>query len=202
MGNEAKGFWVRFSADGIPAWFGPAHIDGAEWVDGVTYDLLITHRRTDQGDWVVRDPVKVEPPDPAQIEAERQAALEAERAAALARVKNMTAAARNMVFTDLPGQDAIYLQKRVEAGRYLAEKPKALDGFPFLAAEVGVTAPDAYQLAQLWLNRGHMFEVIGAMTEGARLTATNAIAAARKIEELGQAEAAFAAALVKMGVAQ
>ena len=75
------GFWVRFTDDGIPAWFGPAWVEGAEFVEGVTAETLITHRRVD-GAWQLRPP----PPEPtpediARYEAER-AAAEAETVAA------------------------------------------------------------------------------------------------------------------------
>jgi hypothetical protein len=67
------GLWVRFTDDGIPAWFGPAWVEGAEWVEGIAPETLITHRRVD-GVWTLREPEP--PPSPEDI-----ATMEAERAA-------------------------------------------------------------------------------------------------------------------------
>jgi hypothetical protein len=73
------GLWVRFTADGIPAWFGPAWVDGAEFVEGVPAETLITHRRVD-GKWLPREPVPQLPapevppedsaPEPVDLKAE------------------------------------------------------------------------------------------------------------------------------------
>jgi hypothetical protein len=63
------GLWVRFTDDGIPAWFGPAWVDGAEFVEGVTGETLITHRRVD-GEWVLREPVKPTDPEPPEPDPE------------------------------------------------------------------------------------------------------------------------------------
>jgi hypothetical protein len=73
------GLWVRFTDDGIPAWFGPAWVDGAEFVEGVTGETLITHRRVD-GEWVLRDPQ----PQPTPEEIEALAKAQAADAAAFA----------------------------------------------------------------------------------------------------------------------
>ena len=67
--------WVRFTDDGIPAWFGPAWVDGAEFVEGVPAETLITHRRVD-GEWVLREPGPPAEPEPPQI---NPAALEEAR---------------------------------------------------------------------------------------------------------------------------
>lgn len=52
------------------------------------------------------------------------------------------------------GQEQIHRAKKEEAVAYLAlpEEPENLIDFPLLSGEVGITAPDAYSLAQLWLN--------------------------------------------------
>ena len=65
----------------------------------------------------------------------------------------------------------IYLAKEAEAVRYLAETPATLDGYPMLAAEVGITAPTAYELAQLWVNMSDLWRGIAAQIETARLGA-------------------------------
>ncbi len=105
--------------------------------------------------------------------------------------------ARLKIYTELPGQDAIYLQKRVEATRYLAlpEEPKDLGGFFFLPREVGITADTAYELSQIWLNRGYFFEFYGSLTEGLRAQAEKDILDAASIDEVRQAERTFMASI-------
>lgn len=72
------GHWARFTEDGKAAWFGPAWVEGAEFVEGVDADTLITHRRVD-GAWIPREPEPVAEPTPEEIaamaEADWQAAL-------------------------------------------------------------------------------------------------------------------------------
>ncbi len=82
--------WVRFDDQGQAAWFGPAQVAGAEWVDGVDVDTLLTCRRTPAGDWVLRDPVPVEAYEPTVeeiAEAERLAERAAEGARKLAGIE-------------------------------------------------------------------------------------------------------------------
>ena len=72
--------WVRFTADGIPAWFGPAPVEGAERVEGVDEETLLTCRRVG-GKWVAREPVVPAPPTPEEIEAAQAERLQASRQA-------------------------------------------------------------------------------------------------------------------------
>ena len=71
-----QGYWVRFTTDGTPEWFGVDQIDGAEWVAGVDRETLVTRRRVN-GKWVDRLPEPEAKPDPAALEAEYQEALAA-----------------------------------------------------------------------------------------------------------------------------
>lgn len=134
------------------------------------------------------DGVWVERSTPAQKP--RSAKENAEQAAGLLRRARSDIAAeinasigriRLRLVTDIPGQEALYLEKRTEAVAYVAEtaqggEPADLADYPLLAAEVGVTAPDAWQLAQLWLNRAELFRRVGATTEGLRQRALADIA--------------------------
>lgn len=104
--------------------------------------------------------------------------------AARDRVNAAAGRARLALVTDIPGQQAIYQAKEAEARAWMAALPLTLTDYPLLAAEVGITAPNAAQLAQLWLNMGHMFRAAAAQSEGARMTALAAIDAAKTPEEL------------------
>lgn len=118
--------------------------------------------------------------DQAAIEAREAADLATAKARAIAGINARAGQQRLALITDLPGQDMIYLAKEAEALRYLAETPEPADlsSYPLIAAEVGITAPDAYQIAQIWAQLGAMWRQVAAQIEGARLGAINAITAA------------------------
>lgn len=113
-----------------------------------------------------------------QIEVPEVVPMDRVKARAVARINNAASDLRGQYITVIPGQEMIYLAKEAEAVRYLAETPETLDGFPMLAAEVGVTAPTAYELAQLWANMSALWRQVAAQIETARLTAIYAIEAA------------------------
>ncbi|MER2508604.1 hypothetical protein [Amaricoccus sp.] len=128
-----------------------------------------------------------------------------ERAAAIARVNARAGALRGRVVTVIPGQEMIYLEKASEARRYLAaypapeDIPGALDadpatGFPFLCAELGITADDPHALALIWIGGASLFRQIGAAIETIRLGAVAAIEAAASPVGIAAAEAAAEAA--------
>lgn len=91
---------------------------------------------------------------------------------------------RGQFVTELPGQDMIYIAKEAEALSYLAQPDPVLDGYPLLAAEVGITAPSAHELAQIWANMGMLWRMAAAQIEGLRMATLNAISAAQSIDEL------------------
>jgi hypothetical protein len=114
--------------------------------------------------------------------------LEPARIRAMATLSGWIASARAQLITDLPGQDMVYLAKEAEARAWVAEATPDIAHFPLLAAEVGLTAPDADQLAQLWLNMAALWRSTAAQLEALRLSAQAAISAA-------ESEAGIAAAL-------
>lgn len=111
------------------------------------------------------------------------------KAMAVHQVNQMVAAARVQYITDLPGQDAIYDAKRKEAVDFLALDPTPSDtiGFPFLTQEAGITAPTAYELAQLWVNLSDLWIPTAAQMEGLRNAANTTIAAATTRAEIDTA---------------
>jgi hypothetical protein len=104
--------------------------------------------------------------------------LEPIKAAYLERIRREVSVRRSLYITDLVGQDMVYLRKEAEAVAYLAEAAPDLGNYPMLAAEVGVTAETAHQVAQIWLYMSQAWQGIAARLEGLRLVAGNAIAAA------------------------
>lgn len=91
-----QGYWVRFTADGTPEWFGVEPIDGAEWVEGVDRETLVTFRRVN-GKWVDRLPEPEAKPDPATLEAEYQEALQVRQAQVLDAIASSDVYARFMM---------------------------------------------------------------------------------------------------------
>ena len=86
----------------------------------------------------------------------------------------------------------------VDAGALLVSQGNTLDDYPMIAGEVGVTAPTAWQLSQLWLHMSAAFRAIAIATERPRQIALNAIATAPDESTLQEAETAFAQALITL----
>lgn len=119
-------------------------------------------------------PVAVDPPPPP---------LDQVRADALTAVVVAAAAARDAWRT--PGKDGVYLSKQTEAAAWLAAgRPDDLTGYPYIMAEVGVTAPDAAQLVALWQAMAAAWAVASAEIERAEMQAKAAIAAATTALEI------------------
>ena len=124
--------------------------------------------------------------DPAKIKrrADSQAeALADAKGAARARLSAHIDAARRSLITPLTGQDMIYLAKEAEALAWVGAEDPALADYPLLAAEIGITAPDADQLAQLWLNMAAIWRQTAAQLEAWRLSAGAAVDMAETPED-------------------
>lgn len=116
-----------------------------------------------------------------RIEIDPAPRLNAARATAAGLVAKWAARERSRHITNIPGQDMIYMAKEAEALRYLAEpsEPVDLAEYPLIAAEVGITAETAHQMAMAWANMGGLWRSVAAHIEGARLGALKAIAEAK-----------------------
>lgn len=105
--------------------------------------------------------------------------LAAAKAAAIAQANAWAGRERARHITITPGQDMIYLAKEAEALRYLADPDPAPADYPLICAEVGVTAPDAYQIAQIWAQMAALWRQVAAQIETARLGTIAQIEAAQ-----------------------
>jgi hypothetical protein len=125
------------------------------------------------------------------------AKLAALRAAAIGRVNGRAGRARRRFITVIPGQEMIYLAKEAEALRWAGSDPlpQTLDGFPFMAAEVGITAETPSGLALLWIGMAAQLRAVGAEIEHLRLGAVVAIEEATGAPAIAAAEAAFTVAI-------
>ncbi|MDX5412898.1 MAG: hypothetical protein LPK02_07605 [Rhodobacterales bacterium] len=114
--------------------------------------------------------------------------LAAEKRAGVARINAMADAVRRRFITPIIGQEMIYIEKETEARRFIAMEtlPNDLTDFPFIASEVGVTAPSAYEVAQLYLNLGAQWRVVGSQLENLRLSSITAIESATTLSQITQ----------------
>lgn len=115
-----------------------------------------------------------------------RAALTKAKSDAITTVNETVGRARLPYLTDIPGQQAIYTEKAAEAVAYVAmdPAPETLVDFPLMAAEVMITAPDPWQLAQVWLNMQAQLRLIGAQSEQLRLGTQLAITNAKNLDEV------------------
>lgn len=112
--------------------------------------------------------------------------LAAAKAAAIAQVNAWAGRERARYVTIAPAQEMIYLAKEVEALRYLADTDPDPADYPLIVAEVGVTAPDAYQIAQIWAYMAGLWRQVAAQIEAARLGTIAQIEAAEDEAALSQ----------------
>lgn len=123
--------------------------------------------------------------------------LTATRAGAIGRINARAGDVRKTFVTDLPGQQMLYLAKEAEARAYVADPAPDMADYTLMSAEIGagLTAPDAWSLAQLWLNMGAQWRQVAGLIETARLGAVYAIEAAPSEPVIAAIEAAYEEAL-------
>lgn len=109
--------------------------------------------------------------DVAKIAACVAAGLQQAKTEAIAAVNAVSGLTRQKFITILPGQNMIYMAKEREAIANLAAPTGDSTPYPLLAAEVGVTAPTAWELAQVWVNVSVYWRSIAARIEGVQMCA-------------------------------
>ena len=110
--------------------------------------------------------------------------IEPIRQSALNKLNERMAEMRSQLVTSLPGQDMVYIRKEEEAKSYLNSIAPVLEDYPLIAAEIGITADTAYQIAQIWMAMSHFWISAAADLEGLRMRIGNAIAQAETEEEI------------------
>ncbi len=116
--------------------------------------------------------------DPAKIAAHVAAGLAIAKAQAIAKINEIVGVTRQKYITTSPGQDMIYIAKEREALAFLVAPTQDMTSYPLLAAEIGVTAPTAWELAQVWANVSVYWRGIAAQIEGIRMRAIAQVEAA------------------------
>lgn len=115
--------------------------------------------------------------------------LEQRKADTIKEVNSQIGAVREEYITPIPGQEMIYSAKEEEAKAFnaITPRPTDLSGFPFLKAEIGITAPSAQELADLWIQMAADWRTIGPLLEQLRLGTIEAVRAATTAAEIEQA---------------
>lgn len=137
-------------------------LSGSETPPGTYIEI----EETDLGDltgWRVVDGALVRPEGWADV------ALTNARLEAVARINAAAGEVRRLYITDIPGQPTIYQMKETEARAWLADPDPDLADYPFIAAEIGITATTGYEVAQVYLNLGALYVQAAAQLEHARL---------------------------------
>ena len=137
--------------------------------------------------------------------------IDALRHAGIAEVNRQVGAVRARFVTVIPAQDMLYLEKASEARRFLEAYPMPGDapdpgdidpdpgfGFPFLLAELGITAATAYEIAVIYITGAATFRAAGAALETVRLGSVAAIEAATVPAEIDAIVANCAALLASV----
>lgn len=133
--------------------------------------------------------------DQDQIAVRQAADLQAAKIQAVAAINAEAGLTRQKYITTLPGQDMIYIAKEREALAYLATPPDVslgdLSAYPMLAAEVGLTAPTARELAQVWANVSFYWRGIAAQIEGSRMRAIAGIENCKDTDQIAAIRSTF-----------
>lgn len=115
------------------------------------------------------------------------ARLHREKQEAIQKVNELVDQVRRVFITPIIGQEMIYMEKEAEARLYLADPAPNLAQYPFIASEAGITAPTAYEVAQMYINLGAQWRVVGSMLEQVRLGSIGAIEGATTLSQINAA---------------
>lgn len=99
--------------------------------------------------------------------------MNAVKAAAKHEINLLAGAARARFITIIPGQEMLYLEKKAEALRWLSAQSPDIADYPFLGAEVNITAATPNELANLWMQMAAQWAVAASIIEGMRMAYIN-----------------------------
>ena len=119
----------------------------------------------------------IDPRTPEELEAE----LTEAKTLAMREITTMRGKMRMVYITDIPGQDMLYMAKMEEARAYVAAAHPDIADFPLIESEVGVTAPTADEVAQVFLNLNALWRDAAGQIDAACFQAEGAVMAAPDI---------------------
>lgn len=121
--------------------------------------------------------------------------LELSRMAGLTRIGQLRGQARLSYITDLPGQDMLYMAKADEARAYLSDPDPDPADYPLVLSEVGITAPTAYEVAQVFTNLNALWRYAAGSLDAACFQAEAAVRQAPDANTIDSILAGLAAAI-------
>ncbi|MGN7869545.1 hypothetical protein [Paracoccus sp. 22332] len=121
------------------------------------------------------------------------AELEAWKRNGLAEITVLRGRARLAYITDLPGQDMLYMAKAEEARAYLSDPAPTDADYPLVMSEVGITAPTAYEVAQVFANLNSLWRYAAGSLDAACFQAEAAVRQAPDADTIDAILAALAA---------
>lgn len=133
---------------------------------------------------------------------QKLADFENKRKEALEQVLQISSEFEQKFVTPLPSQMEKYRRKEKDGADYLAayslDPAVDVSQFPWVAAEVGVTAPTAYEVAQIYVNLAYQWETIAFQYEPLRIQCVNEIELAESESEVDTSIANFKSALMNL----
>lgn len=128
-----------------------------------------------------------------------QSSIDGERAIALSYINERVGRERSAYVTLIPMQETVYAAKEAEATAWIAEATPPIDmaRYPFIEAEIGITAPDADSVAQVFLNLAYQWRMVGVRLERIRLDYVGQVERAFTAAEISAARAAFEAEFIQ-----
>lgn len=123
-----------------------------------------------------------------------------ERKAAISEINMSMSTIREQYVTNITGQEMLYQVKEEEARAYLVSDPEPTDltDYPLIAAEVGITAPTAYEVAQVYLNMAIQWKTLAAQLETLRLGTIKSIEEALDTASISVAKQTYYATIASM----
>ena len=117
------------------------------------------------------------------------------QAEAIVKINVQTGKARGYFITDLPGQQLIYQQKEAEARAFIDDVAPDMADYPYLDAEVGVTAATAYDVALVYLEQASKWRAAGPLLEGHRMSMIQGVAQCSTVDQVDQVYSGFISAM-------
>ena len=180
--------------------------DGEAWAEGAFSPEAFRFRGGEPveigpapGPWAAFDAEVWAWTDP-RTSSEHAAELNGAKITAIAGVNDAAGVTRARYITVIPGQEMLYILKDTEARAFIADPAPDLVEYPLVAAEIGITAPSPYEVAQVYVNMAAMLRQLAAAIETMRLGAIAAIETASNLAAVEAARAAFLANLSASGL--
>ena len=114
---------------------------------------------------------------------------------AMNHINEVTSKIRGNYITPIEAQPVVYTMKADEAKRFLDDEDADLSNYPLIAAEIGLTAPTANEVALVYLHMSDMFVFALAELERIRLEAVYSIENATTRQEINNAVSLFDASI-------